>query len=366
MSTTDESLIRVKLKRKLEYKGHHMCQDVNPSNIRQALVWLKDNNPNYEDIRIDFQQFDAMVDDQLMHDEQYENSQQNTGDKSFERQNVNIDEQNVIEEAIATEVYRLHEELGNNSNNLPPDANDNDATDYSDNASNVEDTFGDEPLHDLDNNDNEVNDINQERRHLNGTDEDRNDDITNTSTPLYSFLHAADFAQYLADKHDESILSVAPGEGNKPQKVIEMESKCFPVEFPDGSNTFKEKRKQKISLTRYYNSRLFSSDNRFARNPEYIFFALYTKEVEQIHSGISIAIRTGSTKTASGQEITASMLRDHEQVKRLIQRDEGYRFMKKIRGSPAFWEDSKRELFAMIRQLGIPTFFVTFSAADRR
>ena len=42
---TEQSLIRVKLKRQLIYKGHHMCQDVNPENIRQALKWLKANNP---------------------------------------------------------------------------------------------------------------------------------------------------------------------------------------------------------------------------------------------------------------------------------------------------------------------------------
>ena len=50
---------------------------------------------------------------------------------------------------------------------------------------------------------------------------------------LYSFLHPVDFAQYLADKHDQSILSIAPGEGNKPEKVLELEAKCFPAEFPD-------------------------------------------------------------------------------------------------------------------------------------
>ena len=95
-----------------------------------------------------------------------------------------------------------------------------------------------------------------------------------------------------------------------------MESQCFPVEFPDGSKTYAEKRKKKLSLSRYFNSKLFSADSRFARNPEYIFFALYTKEVEQIHSSVSIAIRTGSVKTASGKGITASMLRDQDQVKK--------------------------------------------------
>ncbi|KAJ8030338.1 ATP-dependent DNA helicase RRM3 [Holothuria leucospilota] len=40
--------------------------------------------------------------------------------------------------------------------------------------------------------------------------------------------------------------------------------------------------------------------------------------------------------------------------------------MKKIRGTPAYWECSMRDLFAMVRQLGIPTWFCSFSAADRR
>ena len=328
----DESLIRVKLKRKLEYKGHHMCQDVNPTKVKTALAWLKDNNPNYDDIDIDFEEFDTMANDQLMHNGHPDQSNHSTqSDKNNTPQSHHgsfVNEVEAVEAAIATEVFQYHEQIENNSND-----------------------------------DEEMQEHDQE---LDDNDRVENDNITNTSAPLYSFLHPTDFAQYLADKHDESILSVAPAEGSVPQKVIELESKCFPVEFPDSSNTYKEKRKQKISLSRYFNSRLFSADNRFARNPEYIFFALYTKEVAQFHSSVSIAIRTGSTKTAGGEEITASMLRDRNQVKKLIQRDEGYRFMKQIRGTPAFWEQTKRDLFAMIRQLGIPTFFVTFSAADRR
>ena len=357
-----------------------MCQDVNPTKVRQALAWLKVNNPNYEDIDIDFQAFDNMRHDQLMHDDHPildshtesapqsyamttndvngdNDSQQHEhcgGAEDFrsDQGHDDIDEE-VIEAAIATEVYQYHEEIENNNTILSRNVHD-----Y--NLRKTPQRMND---HEVDDNDEEEDHNDQE---ADDNDLDENDNVTNTSAPLYSFLHAVDFTQYLADKHNESILSLAPGEGNTPQKVIEMESKCFPVAFPDGSNTYQEKRKQKLSLSRYFNSRLFSADNRFARNPEYIFFALYTKEVEQFHSSVSIAIRTGSTKTASGNEITASMLRDHEQVKQLIRRDEGYRFMKQIRGTPAFWEKSKRDLFAMIRQLGIPTFFVTFSAPDRR
>ncbi|XP_072048518.1 uncharacterized protein [Amphiura filiformis] len=66
---TEQSLIRIKLKRRLIYKGHHMCQDVNPENVRQALKWLKANNPVFEDIDINFDQFDSVLDDQLISSE---------------------------------------------------------------------------------------------------------------------------------------------------------------------------------------------------------------------------------------------------------------------------------------------------------
>ncbi len=53
-------------------------------------------------------------------------------------------------------------------------------------------------------------------------------------------------------------------------------------------------------------------------------------------------------------------------VNRLIQLDEGFRVLKDIRGSPAFFERCKKDLFAMIRQLGNPTWFCSFSAAETR
>ena len=282
---TDESLIRVKLKRRLQYKGHQMCQDINPSKVRNALTWLKANNPLFEDIEIDFEEFNEMDHDQLVHNDQ----------PSDESSSEEESEQEI------------------------------------------------------------------------GTDEAQDeDDVTNTSAPLYSFLHPVDFTQYIADKHDDTILSLAPGEDNSPERALEMEGRCFPVEFPDASNTYMEKRDPKVSPLAYFKARLFSADNRFARNPEYIFFAQYVTEVYKINSGISIAMRIGNTSTPDGREITASLLTDHEEVRKLIKRDQGYKFLKQVRGTPAFWEKSKKDLFAMIRQLGIPTFFVTFSAADRR
>ena len=40
--------------------------------------------------------------------------------------------------------------------------------------------------------------------------------------------------------------------------------------------------------------------------------------------------------------------------------------MSSIKGTPAYWENFLFEVLAMVKQLGIPTFFRTLSCADLR
>ena len=53
-------------------------------------------------------------------------------------------------------------------------------------------------------------------------------------------------------------------------------------------------------------------------------------------------------------------------VNKLIKLDEGFRVFRNLRGSPPYFERCKKNLFAMIRQLGNPTWFCSFSAAETR
>ena len=48
-----------------------------------------------------------------------------------------------------------------------------------------------------------------------------------------------------------------------------------------------------------------------------------------------------------------------------VSKDKAYRFMKNVRGSPAYYQKTFYDLLAMIRQLGTPTWFLT-SAADMK
>jgi hypothetical protein len=111
---------------------------------------------------------------------------------------------------------------------------------------------------------------------------------------------------------------------------------------------------------------LYNADTRFADDQDYIFFSQYASEIHTIQSNISIALRKGKTTTTDGHEITTADLTDKNSLKQLMQQDQGYRFLQPVRGTPAYWEKTMKDLLAMVQQLGIPTWFCSFSAADRR
>ena len=58
------------------------------------------------------------------------------------------------------------------------------------------------------------------------------------------------------------------------------------------------------------------------------------------------------------------MLKKQGALELIVHHDEGYRFLKALRGSPPYFEQAKRDIFAMIRQLGPATLFCSFSSAE--
>ena len=57
---------------------------------------------------------------------------------------------------------------------------------------------------------------------------------------------------------------------------------------------------------------------------------------------------------------------NQETIRKLLQFDDGFRFLSPIRGTPAFWQRAQNDLLACVRQLGVPTWFCSFSSADLR
>lgn len=67
-----------------------------------------------------------------------------------------------------------------------------------------------------------------------------------------------------------------------------------------------------------------------------------------------------------GKKVTVGNVLNPGDFDNIVRLNEGYRVLRNLRGSPAYWESAKKDLFAMIRQLGIPTWFCSLSAAESR
>ena len=157
----------------------------------------------------------------------------------------------------------------------------------------------------------------------------------------------------------------APGENKKPIAFFQdqyCEELAFPYLFPTGKFGFNVPRPVNLSLTRYFNQRLLNFTQRFSSNADYIFFAHYILQQTHLFNQINIA-----TKKVKGN-ITAGQLQNNfkETVRSFICEDQGFIFMKSVKGTPAYWKNFLYDVLAMVKQLGLPTFFLTLSCADLR
>nr|XP_022331917.1 uncharacterized protein LOC111129740 [Crassostrea virginica] len=281
MKKGEDLLLRVKLKRKLNYKGYYEYQFVNPKHISEALAFLKQNNHWYETVSINT--------DWIDHDDQ----------GTIEENEDEIPEENEGE---------IPEENGNGSDELHTMASD-------------------------------------------------------------TCLQPVDIAQEVLDHYFDDIYDIAPGEGNNPVRMLQEygnEAKTFPYLFPSGRFSWSEERETRITLSRYFNNRLMNSDDRFAKDSNYIFFSQFLSDLNQVIEKTQISIRKCLGSLEGKQPVTSSMIQNPEVLSRLMKNDEALRFMQPIRGTPAYWSSAQKDLFAMLRQLGIPTWFCSFSAAEHR
>ena len=68
-----------------------------------------------------------------------------------------------------------------------------------------------------------------------------------------------------------------------------------------------------------------------------------------------------------GQPVTASHIKSSVQIlQNPICQDQAYLFLRHIPGTPPCWQRFMNEVVAMVKQLGIPTWFMTLSCADLR
>ena len=161
----------------------------------------------------------------------------------------------------------------------------------------------------------------------------------------------------------DRILSFAPGEGNRPLGIFmdkDSEYLSFPTIYCGKHQTDNSERLVPVHYSTMCKCELRSKDRRVAQSVPNIFYKLKKLQIRQIQGSASLSLRKCKTK---GKIYTAGDLKSENSVNKLINLDDGFRVLRNLRGSPPYFERCKKDLFAMIRQLGNPTWFCSFSAA---
>ena len=167
---------------------------------------------------------------------------------------------------------------------------------------------------------------------------------------------------------ENQIYQCAPGENNIPKYIWldhDFEAQAFPDLFPYGGGGYHSAhRKVKLPIRKYFQQSLLNVDGRVAQNIEYLFCAQYIADIKQIESDATVAIMLSWGRTLGGHKITAGHLQQPAVVEQLVRNEQAYKFLKNVGGSPAYCQDQLYDLLAMLWILGIPTWFLTLSAAD--
>ncbi|KAJ8048375.1 hypothetical protein HOLleu_00659 [Holothuria leucospilota] len=155
----------------------------------------------------------------------------------------------------------------------------------------------------------------------------------------------------------------APSEGNVPLGLFQdlhAEELAFPTLF---CGQPRNRTNVKVHYSSICKWELRHKDRRFAKSVANIFFKAKKLQINQIQQKATLSLRK---KKTGGKKLTAEVFKNMDRVQEMLSLDEGFRVFRTVRGSPPYWENTKKELFAMIRQLGIPTWFMSFSAAETR
>lgn len=86
-------------------------------------------------------------------------------------------------------------------------------------------------------------------------------------------------------------------------------------------------------------------------------------QIKQIQDKVMLAIRKCNL---NGKKYTAAQILDSHTADSIVRLNERFQVLRNLRGSPPYWEKAKKDIFAMIRQLGLTTWFCSFSAAETK
>ena len=304
--------IPVKLKKKLSYKKCDFTENVRPTAVLSALHWLMSGSELYKNSGV-------------------------TIDSSWE-ECVTSDSREIVKEFLSPNTDFI--DIQNGDDEKEQIAQKNDAINTDENPAAKDKTAHEGTGYESDS----FSEIDS-AENVTGNSDTLLDDDSLTTDRSYTF---------------------APGEGQHPLSLYtdhDAEYLSFPTFFCGQKRPEKKDRKVPVHYTDIAKWELRSQDRRAAQSVPNLFFKLKKIQLKQINDKVHLAVRRYKTK---GKTITAGQARNQSTLDKMVLLDEGYYIFRTLRNSPAYLATKKKDVFAMIRQLGLPTWFMSLSSADTR
>ena len=313
----ENGVVTVRLKRKMEYKSVYRKCNIRPAKVLKALEWLLSNSLYYVQSNI----------------------------------TVNRD---WLQETVAF----LEREEVLNANDKTNNDTDNDIDMLNSNVPNI----------DINITNDSVEQINSETEQGNANDKNgnnKNEQEKDKENDNFSEIDVADhhvqFNSLIEREEDPLYCDIAPAEGRKPIHMFYDklgEEMCFPTMY--AGKTISELFPEDLATLKRVRWQLTSADRRAAGNAEFIFLHYKKYQMTYVHDKVDFSIRC----LKNVQQYTVHDVLDDLHCRNIARLDDGYYYFQKLRNSPQYLHERKRELLATVRQFGIPTFFISLSCAD--
>ena len=131
--------------------------------------------------------------------------------------------------------------------------------------------------------------------------------------PLDNFRESASETTYVPelafDIVDNSNIVIAPGEDREPVPIIcdeNCEMLAFPDLFPNGKFGYTYDRDIKFSPCKYSNQRLLNYSQKFASDPDYIFYAQSVTQHINLNNSINIAMKKIRTEALTAGQLSCN------------------------------------------------------------
>ena len=134
---------------------------------------------------------------------------------------------------------------------------------------------------------------------------------------------------------------------------------CFPVLYPDGAFGEHHLRNVKVSNAEFIKSRLWNIDDRFRKDPQYIFYLMWQKEMREIAAGVYNLLHSKTGVPISVGQLLHNVNTSNEQLESNLST-----MFQSVRGTKQYWFCRKGEVQCMVREAGPLTLFLTFSCAE--